>query len=572
MELRHASEPVTRRRCPAGGPALTRNEAAAPGAPAPPRASSRRAPERGRDPGQPARRPTRAARRAVRPEEVPLRPARVGEEATRRGPRREGEPAAQATARPDGRGRSRPFGSVPVLTSTSKRHGRAARPSLERILHPVHRWVWRDAHRCARKLMTFAATEADGGRDLSRAAELTADPLLRRLFLRHALDEHRHAELFRARGRTLLAALAPRRRRLVRGELARPRRARARRPAGRGRGRRGAARLPPPLREGRRRALRGLPRRHRGRGDARGLPPVLATRCSTCATREPARARRAASGIAAHLWVARAARLWKGYLRVATALAARARHRRPPRAVLPRPAVLRARGEAGGAPRAPRLERARAARGTGRAREPVLSHEDPRHLRALPRLRRGARRGRRAGRAQSRRSGSPGARTTPAFPLARHRVVPRRGRASSPDDLDAVVFYEKPMLKFERILVDRAARVPALLAELPAGDEEHARREGVGEGHHRFAPGRPARKILFTEHHQSHAAAAFLTAPTREAAILTADGVGEWATLTVGRGSSAPTARARSSCCASCASRTRSGCSTRPSPPSSGSR
>src|SRR5207245_6212192 len=44
-------------------------------------------------------------------------------------------------------------------------------------------------------------------------------------------------------------------------------------------------------------------------------------------------------------------------------------------------------------------------------------------------------------------------------------------------------------------------------------------------------------KILFTEHHQSHAAAAFLTAPCDEAAILTADGVGEWATLTLGRGS-----------------------------------
>src|SRR6267143_843177 len=43
-------------------------------------------------------------------------------------------------------------------------------------------------------------------------------------------------------------------------------------------------------------------------------------------------------------------------------------------------------------------------------------------------------------------------------------------------------------------------------------------------------------RILFCEHHQSHAAATFLTAPTRSAAILTADGVGEWATLTLGRG------------------------------------
>lgn len=82
-------------------------------------------------------------------------------------------------------------------------------PSVERMLRPVHRWVWRDARRRARKLLAFAATEAGGGRDLSRAAELTRDPLLRRLYLRHAADERRHAELLRARGRTMLAALGP---------------------------------------------------------------------------------------------------------------------------------------------------------------------------------------------------------------------------------------------------------------------------------------------------------------------------------------------------------------------------
>src|SRR5581483_1123778 len=47
-------------------------------------------------------------------------------------------------------------------------------------------------------------------------------------------------------------------------------------------------------------------------------------------------------------------------------------------------------------------------------------------------------------------------------------------------------------------------------------------------------------KILFTQHHQSHAAAAFLTAPTERAAIITADGVGEWATLTIGHGERGP--------------------------------
>jgi rubrerythrin len=85
------------------------------------------------------------------------------------------------------------------------------RPSaLDRALRPLHRWVWLDPQRCARKLLRFGETEADGGRDLSRAAELTSDPLLRRLYLRHAEDELRHASLFRARGRDLLRAL-PRR-------------------------------------------------------------------------------------------------------------------------------------------------------------------------------------------------------------------------------------------------------------------------------------------------------------------------------------------------------------------------
>jgi len=79
---------------------------------------------------------------------------------------------------------------------------------IDRALLPLHRWVWQDAGRSARKLLRFAETEADGGRDLARAAEVTTDPLLRRLFLRHAQDEERHARLFRARGRELFHALA----------------------------------------------------------------------------------------------------------------------------------------------------------------------------------------------------------------------------------------------------------------------------------------------------------------------------------------------------------------------------
>ncbi|HEX4637448.1 MAG TPA: hypothetical protein VH189_14785 [Rhizomicrobium sp.] len=70
----------------------------------------------------------------------------------------------------------------------------------------LHRWIWQDKQRCARKLLDFAETEADGGRDIVRAAELTQDPTLRRLFMVHAMDEGRHAQLFRNRGSALLRA------------------------------------------------------------------------------------------------------------------------------------------------------------------------------------------------------------------------------------------------------------------------------------------------------------------------------------------------------------------------------
>ena len=109
-----------------------------------------------------------------------------------------------------------------------------------------------------------------------------------------------------------------------------------------------------------------------------------------------------------------------------------------------------------------------------------------------------------------------------------------------PDGLDAVVFYERPMLKFDRVLTTLLRSFPRSFSAFP-----HAMKNMLGEkawvrGIISSRLGVPARKILFTEHHQSHAAAAFLTAPTREAAILTADGVGEWATLTAGRATRGP--------------------------------
>jgi len=109
----------------------------------------------------------------------------------------------------------------------------------------------------------------------------------------------------------------------------------------------------------------------------------------------------------------------------------------------------------------------------------------------------------------------------------------------SVDDLDYVAFYDKPLIKFERILMTYLATfprsLPSFTRSIPIWLKEklwipHAIRTGLGyEG-----------EVLFAEHHQSHAASAFLASPFEEAAILTCDGVGEWATTTqgVGRGNS----------------------------------
>ncbi|MFM1904112.1 MAG: hypothetical protein RLZZ440_2012 [Planctomycetota bacterium] len=104
-------------------------------------------------------------------------------------------------------------------------------------------------------------------------------------------------------------------------------------------------------------------------------------------------------------------------------------------------------------------------------------------------------------------------------------------------ELDAVVFYEKPLVKFERLLEAAIAYAPrgfrAFLAAMPRWLQTklHIPREidrGLGGGY-----GGP---ILFTTHHEAHAASAFYPSPFDEAAILTLDGVGEWSTATWGTG------------------------------------
>jgi hypothetical protein len=88
---------------------------------------------------------------------------------------------------------------------------------LDRLMRPIHQWVWADTDRRLRKLLTFAEVETDGGRDILRAAEVTPDPLLRRLYLEHAIDELHHGDLFRERGAAILRARRGGRRVLLSG-------------------------------------------------------------------------------------------------------------------------------------------------------------------------------------------------------------------------------------------------------------------------------------------------------------------------------------------------------------------
>ncbi|MFQ5505450.1 MAG: carbamoyltransferase [Planctomycetota bacterium] len=103
------------------------------------------------------------------------------------------------------------------------------------------------------------------------------------------------------------------------------------------------------------------------------------------------------------------------------------------------------------------------------------------------------------------------------------------------DDIDYVVFYDKPFVKFERILMTYIATFPRSLASftksLPVWLKEKL---WIPSAIHRELGFNG--EVLFTEHHQSHAASAFLPSPFEEAAILTCDGVGEWATTTQGIG------------------------------------
>ncbi|MGB7346569.1 MAG: carbamoyltransferase [Pirellulaceae bacterium] len=107
----------------------------------------------------------------------------------------------------------------------------------------------------------------------------------------------------------------------------------------------------------------------------------------------------------------------------------------------------------------------------------------------------------------------------------------------TPDQISHVGFYEKPLLKFDRLLETYLSFAPlgyrSFLKAMPqwVGQKLHLRREirrGLG--------GDYQRRICFCQHHESHAASAFFPSPFNEAAILSMDGVGEWATTSLGIG------------------------------------
>jgi carbamoyltransferase len=112
-------------------------------------------------------------------------------------------------------------------------------------------------------------------------------------------------------------------------------------------------------------------------------------------------------------------------------------------------------------------------------------------------------------------------------------------------DFDAVVFYEKPLIKFERLLETYLSFAPRGFASFRTAmpvwlREKLFQKRMLTNELSKLAPAFDAKSnLLFSEHHLSHAASAFYPSPYREAAILTMDGVGEWSTtsLAVGQGS-----------------------------------
>ncbi len=126
----------------------------------------------------------------------------------------------------------------------------------------------------------------------------------------------------------------------------------------------------------------------------------------------------------------------------------------------------------------------------------------------------------------------------PSLPLRATRWVLAENGLTI-DDIDQLVFYEKPLRKFERILASAVTEFPRSWRLFPRqmvawlGDKLWIRDKLATS----FEI--PAQRILFSEHHLSHAASAFYGSPFEDAAVLAVDGVGEWATTSLWSGAGA---------------------------------
>lgn len=125
-----------------------------------------------------------------------------------------------------------------------------------------------------------------------------------------------------------------------------------------------------------------------------------------------------------------------------------------------------------------------------------------------------------------------------SFPINAAKYVLKEAGVNF-DKLTAIAFYDKPYIKFERLLETYHAFAPkgliSFISAIPVWIKEKLfMKKMLREEFAKLGKGKPL--LLFPEHHLSHAASAFYPSPFEEAAILTIDGVGEWATATIGHG------------------------------------
>ena len=122
-----------------------------------------------------------------------------------------------------------------------------------------------------------------------------------------------------------------------------------------------------------------------------------------------------------------------------------------------------------------------------------------------------------------------------SFPLRAIEFCLRTAKLRG-EDLDWVVFYEKPFVKFDRILMSTLGTYPQSFRVFRESMMRWLAEKLWVKGLIRKRVGIPPERILFSSHHLSHAASTFFCSPYSDAAILTVDGVGEWATATFGVG------------------------------------